>query len=190
MATKKTELAEGNIKPVVKKKRNWVPNPQKNFGQENVKPGDNARYLRYALASWDLPPIDISDPKQVEQRLNDYFKFCIENDRKPNMVGMANWLGVGDETLRQWKIGMYRSSTHTGLIKKAVRLLEEMWVDYMQNGKVNPASGIFLAKNMFGYRDVIDIAPATPSPLGDAPDQKQLEDRIAGTVVEDEENNS
>lgn len=55
----------------------------------------------------------------------------------------------------------------------------------MQNGKINPASGIFLAKNQFGYRDVIDIAPTQAPPLGEMQDQKQLEDRIAGTIVED-----
>lgn len=72
------------------------------------------------------------------------------------------------------------------MIKKAIMILEEMWVDYMQNGKLNPASGIFLAKNMFGYRDVIDIAPTTAPPLGDSPDQKQLEERISGSVVVEE----
>ena len=76
------------------KKRSWVPNPQEHFGEENVKPGDNSRYLRYALASLDLPPIDISDPDQVEKRIYDYFQFCVENDRKPNMVGMANWIAI------------------------------------------------------------------------------------------------
>lgn len=144
------------------------------FGEENVLPGDNSRYLRYALASWDLPPIDISDEKQVERRISEYFTFCAENDRKPNMVGMANWLGVDSTTLSSWKRGEYRTETHSPLIKKAVAALEEMWVDYMQNGKINPASGIFLGKNMFQYRDAIDIVPTAPSPLGDTKTPEQI----------------
>ncbi len=156
------------------------------FGEENTKPGDNTRYLRYALASWDLPPIDISDPKQVEQRIIDYFLFCEQNDRKPNMIGMANWLGVDRDTVKTWKNGEYRGKTHSALIRKAVSLLEEQWVDYMQNGKINPASGIFLAKNMFGYKDVQDITVRPDNPLGEEADPKQLEDRIAGSVVEEE----
>ena len=178
------KLEQEVAEKIVKKKRNR-PDLAK-FGEENVKPGDNSRYLRYALASLDLPPIDISDPEQVKKRIYEYFQFCIENDRKPNMVGMANWIGIEPETLRTWKNGQYRSSTHSGMIKKAIMILEEMWVDYMQNGKINPASGIFLAKTMFGYRDVIDIAPTTAPPLGDTPDQKQLEERIAGSVVVEE----
>ena len=105
----------------------------------------------------NLPPIDISDPKQVENRINEYFDFCEENDRKPNMVGMANWLGISRETVNSWKRGDYRTETHSAVIRKAVDILEELWVDFMQNGKINPASGIFLAKNMFQYKDVQDV---------------------------------
>lgn len=167
---------------VVKKKRNRPD--LANFGAENAEPGDNSRYLRFALVSWDLPPIDISDAEQVKGRIEEYFRFCIENDRKPNMKGMGNWLGVHRDTVNQWMRGEYRSSTHTDVIKKAVDILEELWVDYMQNGKVNPASGIFLGKNMFGYKDVQDITVTPNNPLGDAPDQKQLEARVADIVID------
>lgn len=139
------------------------------FGEENTEPGDNARYLRWARIPLDLPPIDISDAAQVENRLNEYFNACIENDMKPNMVGMANWLGVDRGTLNGWKRGEFREGTHFPVIKKAVNLLENLWVDYMQNGKINPASGIFLAKNMFGYKDTQDVVLTPNQPLADIP---------------------
>ena len=167
---------------VVKTRKRNRPDLDK-FGEEHTEPVDNARYLRFAMVSLDLPPIDISDPEQVKQRIHDYFQFCVDNDRKPNMKGLGNWLGVDKTTVNSWKRGEYRSSTHSPLIQKAVDILEELWIDYMQNGKVNPGSGIFLGKNLFGYRDVIDIAPTTAQPLGDSPDQKQLEERITGSVV-------
>ncbi len=127
------------------------------FGEENTQPGDNARFLRWARLPFSLPPIDISDPVQVENRINEYFNACIENDMKPNMIGMANWLGIDRTTLAGWKRGDFREGTHFNVIKKAITLLENLWVDYMQNGKINPTSGIFLAKNMFGYKDVQDV---------------------------------
>ena len=43
------------------------------------------------------------------------------------------------------------------MIKKVYSMLEEISVDYFQGGKVNPAAGIFLLKNHFGYRDVTDL---------------------------------
>lgn len=151
---KDEEVVVISDKPM-KRKRNR-PDLAK-FGEENTEPGDNARYLRYAMASLDLPPIDISDEKQVEQRVWDYFNFCVDNDRKPNMIGMANWLGVDRDTVNSWKRGEYRNSTHSVVIRKACNMLEELLVDYFQNGKTNPTSGIFLLKNMFGYRDVQDV---------------------------------
>lgn len=165
----KNEIAEQATKAIKAKQKRNRPDLA-NFGAENTEPGDNSRYLRYAMASWELPPIDISDPKQVENRIIEYFSFCVENDRKPNMVGMANWLGVNKDTLNTWKNGEYRASTHSVVIKKAVNVLEELWVDYMQNGKVNPASGIFLGKNMFGYKDNQDITIRPDNPYGDQKD--------------------
>lgn len=149
------KLIAANETTPAKRKRNR-PDLDK-FGEEHTEPGDNARYLRFARVSLSLPPIDISDARQVENRISEYFDFCELNDRKPNIIGMGNWLGVDRSTLNSWKRGEYREETHSPVIKKAVDVLEELWYDYMQNGKVNPGSGIFLGKNVFGYRDVQDI---------------------------------
>lgn len=158
-----TELSSEQVQDIVKKRKRNRPDLDK-FGEENTEPGDNARYLRHALVSWNLPPIDISDPKQVEQRITDYFQYCIDNDRKPNIKGLGNWLGVSDETVMNWRKGVYREDTHLGLIKKAIDVLQELWWDYGQNGKSNPASWIFIGKNAFGMRDEtqVTIAPSTP----------------------------
>lgn len=180
--------ADNSTETAIRKKRSWVPNPQKDFGQEYVKPGDNSRFLRMARVAMNLPPIDISDPVQVENRINEYFDFCEQNDKKPQKIEMCGWLGIHIDTLNSWGHGEYRAATHSEVIKKADAILHSLWVDYMQNGKINPGSGIFLGKNIYGYRDVIDIAPVPPDPLGEKLDQKELEARINATVViEDEE---
>ena len=153
------------VTDVVKQKRHRNRPDLANFGEEYVQPGDNARYLRHALVSLDLPPIDISDPKQVENRIRDYFQYCIDNDRKPNMIGMANWLGVSRETVNTWKRGDYRAQTHSDLIKKALDILEELWMDYMLNGKANPASLIFIGKNLWQYKDQTDVVVTPNNPL-------------------------
>lgn len=145
------------------------PDPLK-FGCDNVEPGDNARYLRLALTSWDMPPIDISDPLQVRNRISQYFQHCVDNDRKPNMVGMANWLGVSRDTLNSWKRGEYRTETHSDIIKKALAIIEEQWVDYMLNGKVNPASGIFIGKNHLQYSDTQQVILTPNNPLDNLDD--------------------
>ena len=154
-----------DITEIVKTKQKRNRPDLANFGAENTKPGDNARYIRYAMASLSLPAIDISDPQQVKQRINDYFNYCADNDRKPNIKGLGNWLGVSDETVIRWRKGDYRSDTHCEVIKKAVDIIQEMWWDYGHDGKCNPASWIFIGKNAFGMKDVQDVVVTPNNPL-------------------------
>ena len=138
LARKNGELAPGKSK----------------FGEEYVQVGDNSKYLRHALATLNMPPIDIADAKQVSERLWWYFDHCAENDMKPTVNGMCNSLGIHRDTLHTWRTGEYRADSHQAIIMKAYRVLEELWEDYMLNGKINPVSGIFLSKNLFyGYAD-------------------------------------
>ena len=148
-------MDKATTQKVVKRRRNRPD--LANFGAENVEKGDNSRYLRHAMAGLNLPPIDISDGKQVSERLDWYFNHCIEDDMKPTVTGMANCLGIDKTTLWSWRTGECRAATHSPLIKKAYKLLEELWEGYMLSGKVNPASGIFLGRNHWGYQDKVDI---------------------------------
>ena len=157
------------------------------FVNPPVEPGENSRFLRFALASWDLPPIDISDPVQVKERIGMYFQHCADNDRKPQIVGMCNWLGINRNTLNEWLNGVTRSATHGDIIKKAVSLIEEQWADYMQNGKINPASGIFLAKNWYGYKDVADVVVTPNNPMQDLDAETARKRLIDAIPTEDEE---
>lgn len=174
MTNKKTgtELSEEQVTDVVKKKNrgsDWMKELSADYPSE---PGENARYIRNALASWDLPPIDISDPKQVQERLGQYFRHCAENDRRPQIVGMCNWLGISRQALNEWKNGEVRASTHGDIIKKAYDLMEEMWTDYMTNGKISPPTAIFLAKNWYGYKDVADVVVTPNNPYQAASDEE------------------
>ena len=120
---------------------------------DNVEIGDNAKYLNHALMIRQMPPIDIADPVQVRNRINDYFTLCAANDMKPTATGFRNALRIAKSTLWEWRQGNYRGDTHQAIICEAYDVLEALWEDYMQNGKINPVSGIFLGKNNFGYQD-------------------------------------
>ena len=129
---------------------------------EQVEPGDNSRYLAHAMAIMNLPKIDISDPVQVEERIQWYLHHCVDNDMKPTVKGFCNALGgISRNTLWTWRTGQFRAGTHEEIIVKAYNLLEEMWENYMQNGKINPMAGVFLGVNNFGYRDVkqVNVTP-------------------------------
>jgi hypothetical protein len=149
------------------------------WGEEYIEKGDNAGYIRHALATLNMPPIDISDPVQVEERIDWYFHHCADNDMKPTVTGFCNALGVHKDTIRSWYHGEFRAGTHQDIIRKAYRVLEELWEDYMLNGKINPVSGIFLGKNQWtGYQDKQELV-LTPNQQQDVIDVDTLEAKYA-----------
>ena len=137
-------------------------------GLKNMEPGDNTRYLEHSFAVMRMPKIDHKDPEQVQQRIYDYLALCSQNDMKPTVNGFCNAIGVTRQTIFNWKTGVHREGTHQAIILEAYGLLEELWEDYMLNGKINPVSGIFLAKNLFtGYSDKQEFV-LTPNQMGEA----------------------
>ena len=182
-----TSLSTEQATEIIKKKRNRGSDWMKELTAEGVgmEPGENSRFVRHALASWGLPPIDISDPKQVEERIGAYFEYCINNDRRPQIVGMCNWLGITRETLNQWENGGTRAATHTDIVKRARCLIEEMWADMMMTGKINPASGIFLSKNWFNYKDVADVVVTPNNPM-QGMDADTARQRLAEGIPDEE----
>lgn len=151
-----------------------------------VDPGDNSRFLSHALAIRNMPPIDISDIRQVEERIGWYFNHCREDDMKPTVMGFCNSLGISRQTLLNWKNGTYREGTHQKVVLEMYGILEEMWEHYMVNGKINPVSGIFLAKNNFGYADKQDIV-VTPNTQGETVDVATIEAKYAELPTIEEE---
>ena len=118
-----------------------------------TEPGDNNKFLSHAMAVYNLPAIDTKDPVQVKNRIDEYFRLCVQDDMKPTVKGFLNALRVAKSTLWEWKQGNHRAGTHQAIIVEAYDVLEALWEDYMMNGKINPVSGIFLGKNNFGYQD-------------------------------------
>lgn len=153
-----------------------------------VGTGDNSRYLGFTMQVGYLPTIDLYNAEQVEERLHLYFQMCFDNDMKPTVSGMALALGNGitRQTLWAIKTGQptgsdgYKSALPrdcTDSIKKAYAYMENLWENYMQNGKINPVSGIFLGKNNFGYQDKTEYV-VTPNVQQEADfDEKDIRKR-------------
>jgi hypothetical protein len=127
----------------------------------HLEPGDNTKYMAVSMQLFNLPTIDLHKPEQVQERLNKYFEIHAQADMKPTVAGMAMALGV--DRRRLWEIKTDVANRNQSLpdetrdlIKKAYDFLETLWENYMHNGKINPVSGIFLAKNNFGYQDKVE----------------------------------
>lgn len=128
-----------------------------------LQEGDNAKFLGVNIQILNMPDVDMDDAMAVAQRLTDYFTLYAEHDMKPTVAGMAMALnGMSRQML--WAIVNDRPTGGAGYnaalprevadtIKKAYKMMETLWENYMISGKINPVSGIFLGKNNFGYQD-------------------------------------
>lgn len=142
-----------------------------------LEAGDNAKYLQKNLHLMNLPDIDMHDEEQVRERIQYFFDYMVQFDSKPTVSGLAMALnGMHRRTL--WGIvndapiggrGNYTTlpPNVTNLIKKAHKIMETLWEDYMQNGKINPVAGIFLGKNNYGYQDKTEYV-LTPNQQNDS----------------------
>lgn len=174
MATKKADGT--NDVQVIKKKPRGGNSPVIGNNGLMVEDGDNAKFLSVNMALYNMEEIDLHDVEQVTTRLNEYFALYAENDMKPTVAGMAMALnGMSRRTL--WAIVNDQSTGGAGYktalppsvansIKKAYRIMENLWETYMNSGKINPVSGIFLGKNNYGYQDKTEYV-LTPNQQND-----------------------
>ncbi len=170
-------------KQVTKRKRPDLTEKQ----TVHTEPGDNRKYILHSLRLADLPKVDLKSAESVAQRVSDYFSICAEDDMKPSVAGLA--LAMDIDRTYLWEIRAGRKGKNPDVantLKKAMKLLDLQMVDYMQNGKINPVSGIFLMKNNFGYADKQEVVLTPNNPLGDTKDTKELEERYIESVVEDD----
>ena len=139
-----------------------------------TEPGDNTMYLTQSLELMRLPNIDMKDPVAVQNRIDEYFSIMAKYDTKPTVAGLGLALN-GMDRRRLWEIktgAKMGGTTDYDLppatldaIKKAYKIMETLWENYMQNGKINPVAGIFLGKNNYQYVDKTEyvVTPNTRS---------------------------
>lgn len=162
----------------------------------NLEAGDNTKILGVNIKLFNMSKVDLHDPDAVAERLTEFFMLYAENDMKPTVAGMAMALGM--DRRRLWAIRNDQPTGGSGYtsalphevadyIKKAYILMENMWESYMNSGKINPVSGIFLGKNNFGYQDKQEMV-LTPNTQNES--DFSAEDIRKRYMIEDGENNA
>lgn len=156
----------------------------------HTNPGDNTRIISHSIQLMQLPKVDMTVPEAVEERMILYFALCAENDMKPSMAGMSLAFGCDRITMWKWINGVesnYIPQESRNSLKKAYQILNAQMEDYMQNGKINPVSGIFLMKNNMGYQDKQEVVLKPSHDLGSETSPEDLQQKYleaTGHVVE------
>lgn len=162
---------------VIKKKPRGGNSPVIGDNGLMLEKGDNAKIMSINIALFNMQDIDMTDAQAVTGRLGEYFALYEQADLKPTVAGMAIALnGMSRQTLTAIAHDRVTGSTGyksalppevTATIKKAYKMMENMWETYMNSGKINPVAGIFLGKNNYGYQDKTEYV-LTPNQQNDS----------------------
>ena len=138
---------------------NYVLGRKEPVGGEALEPSKTAMFIDFNMRLSKLPMVELTDRKAVHKRIDEYFDLCREYHTKPSVEGMALAYRVSREQFLRIVRGQNKN-VPKWLVDEfnfAVQILNSLWADFMQNGQVNPISGIFMAKNSLGYKDQQDI---------------------------------
>ena len=177
-APKKNRVIHTTKKSQVKRALSQMP---------QMADGENSKYLSHALEIANFGEIDTSIPEEVEQRIANYFATCVKNDMKPSVAGLALSFGVTRKTIYCWIRGedsKFMPEECRKMLEKAIAILNTQMEDYMQNGKINPASGIFLMKNNYGYVDEVKQVVEHKNPLGAEGNESELRRKYQDNIID------
>lgn len=96
----------------------------------------------------------VREPSEIQERIRYYFQWCIDNDLRPGVEGLALALGTTRQTLWNWQREGGKRGELITLAKQVLAALLENWGI---TGKINPAALCFMMKNHFNYKDNINI---------------------------------
>lgn len=183
----KFEVREEDKELPKKRKSNGKNSPVIGDNGINTKPGDNSKYARILLdiSSWKKP--DRTNIQEMEDRLQEYLEYCYCNDVKVGNQMCYLALGIDKDTVYDWENGRSFGREHSEFIKKIKIICSGTRELLMQDGKVNPITGIFWQKNYDGLKDVQEIDIRAKQPLGEELSPDEIAKRIPQNIPIDVE---
>lgn len=148
--------------------------------------GYNSRVIAFMLAIKPTEPLDLNDVDEMERRFQRYLEMCAAYDVKVGNQGA--YLAIGITQQQAWDFeNTCKTNVRRSVFIKNVRMFCGMYREnLMQDGKVNPVTGIFWQKNYDGLKDQQEVVLTPNNPLGESKDaeslkQKYLEDTYGVT---------
>ena len=163
---------------------------KKRYLTDSNKTVETSDLIELSLRVAKLPPIDNTNAEQLAARIDEYFQMCLDAGVKPTLNGIASATGL--DRRRLWEMrtdvpgrGTLYSRKCRDVVKLAYSVLENLWESYMQEGKINPVSGIFLGTNHFGYVSRQELSFGRPDALEVTATREELAERYGQNIVVD-----
>lgn len=188
MATAKKTKAETEVaiveqgEQIVKKKgRGGTQNFPTTI--EGTKKEDVQRIGKNLLKWYGLPPVKTDE--EVDERLLMFFEECIKSGEIMTVEKMCLALGYSRKTVWEWETGHLHSGRRADSIKKAKEFLASFDAEMVTEGKINPVTYIFRAKNYFGMKDQQEYVLTPNNPLGEEKDPEEIRKRLSAGLAAD-----
>lgn len=123
-------------------------------------------------------PLDRDDVEEMERRFAFYLEMCAQWDMKVGNMAAYAAIGIDKDDAYEWTNRNMGNPARTRFIKKVQKVCAMYREGLMEDGKVNPVTGIFWQKNYDGMKDQQEVV-LTPntSPLGEQKDAEALKQK-------------
>ena len=130
--------------------------------------------------------VDFTNFEDVKERTYKYVEACANAAAFPSVMGLASvGFGVSGQALNAY-ISRNPDTIVTEFLLETKDLIADVLTNAALHRNADATSVIFQLKNHYGHVDAVAVEPITKEPLGTVPDQRALEERIAGSVVVDD----
>lgn len=144
----------------------------------NLPQGYNTRRIAFMQAILPTEPLDHDDVEEMKRRFQHYLAKCAEWDMKIGNQAAYAAIGINKDLVYEWTVRRQTNPRRTEFVKKVQQFCAMYREGLMEDGKVNPVTGIFWQKNYDGMKDQQEVV-LTPnaSPLGDRTDAEALKQK-------------
>lgn len=142
------------------------------------------------LEIYNSPAVDLSSAEAITQRMFDFVEMCKRYNVRPGVGAWCHYLGCTRDEILKWQKGRRTrfdsllTAESAAALQKSFGLFEISWeTTFLQNGFMSPVTGIFYAKNNFGYKDESEtVVKHVEGESG--PDVKALQEKYAAAIPE------
>lgn len=130
------------------------------FDSADEKAAYNSKALTDMMDVFNLPTVKSTE--EAVERTQAYFQRCASKGIKPTWEEYALALGVHRQTLWCWVNGLRRGAVDPEVVIRAKDFIAAYDARMVSDGKLNPVTYIFRAKNYYDMKDTQDVV-VTPN---------------------------
>lgn len=154
-----------------------------------LEPGYNTRRIQFMMAIMPTEPLDYYDVPEMERRFDRYLKLCQEYDMKVGNLAAYAAIGIDKHLVFEWENRQGETEANRdrlNFVKKVKKICAMYREGLMEDGKINPVTGIFWQKNYDGFKDQQEVVVTPKNPLGELPSEEELAKQITDALPVDD----